>query len=962
MFNFDKIPQTQLRNTNGYVPPSIKNTFFLLRSHCNIHTRQCEIYIRDLAKESRRKNRTICYHLAWLIDNGFIHRQLRKKKNNPKENDRSLFTILRWDLPEIECSQATNRKIAVHTEFSCIHKETREYLKERKSKETNLTGEAILPTSKVGLSSLSEKETSTQREILSQPRAETPEGKLEFEALQTSELHPTYDERLPIKGEEPRASKPVVESKASIRAEEPEEPQSKAENATSTKSEERSEAELNLDGVPDILRPTAIMILKLSGRTQLKADELRLLKELGEKHTPNRIDREIDKRAEYFRANGRNMKSLTMYYIHKILIGQPATLNPDTVRARKKAARRDKKATKSTARTERVELETAEDASVGECEYVPDAPVAPKSAETSELLDSEMSLEEAQKVIADYQTEQKPQLELPTALLEMYGAIAEKMGEDETLSVNDYLKVCLPEYDADELQHIYDRSPAQMQIWVREAMLADKWCTKCTSPEHCRNRNCKRIVVSIRTRPDGTRYIHAETEVSFTCKHASQKPETNPVYTKYVDASGLTPSQSEHTFESYQCSTDELTVTKAKAIQAAQNGRNLILAGKAGTGKTHLAIAIALYTMKQGKQAYVKNVPDLIDEIRQARLEHRDEFGLMVKYKSVPLLVLDDLGKQINTEAAWTYLYQIIDYRYTHGLQTIVTTNAYKADGLKKKWNEGNVEPVVSRLLEKGDWVTIREAKNYRMTIRSRRLEEVKARKAEPKSLEAPVAEEPVLVHVEPELDNTVCAECAEVPEPFEPEAELPEDGGFTEYSADNWDETLREAEYTTNGWDETLREPDIADEGGSGLWLSRDEDGFISMGGSPAPEPEAEVAPERSKHYTEEDWYKELMPQEQIAVQMYYYEQARQSETSDSSEEKPAIEAEAAASTRMGNFALTDGDANSEHAESEDKAAVYQSPSKGIVIHVPLFDDGLDDEGDIDEHDLRLYGGLYSD
>ena len=45
-----------------------------------------------------------------------------------------------------------------------------------------------------------------------------------------------------------------------------------------------------------------------------------------------------------------------------------------------------------------------------------------------------------------------------------------------------------------------------------------------------------------------------------------------------------------------------------------------------------------------------------------------------MKYKGVQCLVLDDLGKQRNTEAAWDYLYQIINYRYENKLQTIVTT------------------------------------------------------------------------------------------------------------------------------------------------------------------------------------------------------------------------------------------------------------------------------------------------
>ncbi len=78
-------------------------------------------------------------------------------------------------------------------------------------------------------------------------------------------------------------------------------------------------------------------------------------------------------------------------------------------------------------------------------------------------------------------------------------------------------------------------------------------------------------------------------------------------------------------------------------------------------------------------------MPELLDEIKLANRNNTNPFGVMMKYKSVPCLVLNDLGKHCNTEAVWDYLYQIIDYRYQHGFQTIVTTNAYTPDELEAK-------------------------------------------------------------------------------------------------------------------------------------------------------------------------------------------------------------------------------------------------------------------------------------
>ena len=87
-----------------------------------------------------------------------------------------------------------------------------------------------------------------------------------------------------------------------------------------------------------------------------------------------------------------------------------------------------------------------------------------------------------------------------------------------------------------------------------------------------------------------------------------------------LKVSGPTESQTQQTFKAYDNggALPEIVIAKAKAILAAQSESILILAGKAGTGKTHLAIE----TMKHKRSALFRSVPELLDEIRERAKNH----------------------------------------------------------------------------------------------------------------------------------------------------------------------------------------------------------------------------------------------------------------------------------------------------------------------------------------------------
>ncbi len=106
-------------------------------------------------------------------------------------------------------------------------------------------------------------------------------------------------------------------------------------------------------------------------------------------------------------------------------------------------------------------------------------------------------------------------------------------------------------------------------------------------------------------------------------------------------------------------------------------GRNgLFIAGPKGTGKTHLAAAIANQLIHQGTPVICMTMIDLLERIKRTfAREGADEGAVLTLNKTVPLLVIDDMGKEPPTEWAVSTVYNIINGRYEAYLPTIVTTN-----------------------------------------------------------------------------------------------------------------------------------------------------------------------------------------------------------------------------------------------------------------------------------------------
>lgn len=107
----------------------------------------------------------------------------------------------------------------------------------------------------------------------------------------------------------------------------------------------------------------------------------------------------------------------------------------------------------------------------------------------------------------------------------------------------------------------------------------------------------------------------------------------------------------------------------------------LFLTGNYGTGKTHLAAAIANSALQEGISNIFQPVPDLLDWLRASYGSTSESYeSRFEQIRNTPLLILDDLGTQSSTPWAEEKLYQIMNYRYVHQLPTVITSNVSMHD------------------------------------------------------------------------------------------------------------------------------------------------------------------------------------------------------------------------------------------------------------------------------------------
>jgi DNA replication protein DnaC len=196
------------------------------------------------------------------------------------------------------------------------------------------------------------------------------------------------------------------------------------------------------------------------------------------------------------------------------------------------------------------------------------------------------------------------------------------------------------------------------------------------------------------------------------------------VPTRYID----------RTFDTFD---PQVSVSAARALAEArrfveeQRG-SLVLIGRPGCGKSHLAAAIChaewehesigyreatiieerkpladQHWPRQPQAPQWTNVPDLIGRLRGGDDDVKREARGYARFPGV--LVLDDLGREKVSEWTGEVLYVLVNTRYEERLRTVVTSNLSM-----EELSENGYGASLSRLAEDGSLLVLKSATDFR--------------------------------------------------------------------------------------------------------------------------------------------------------------------------------------------------------------------------------------------------------
>lgn len=106
-----------------------------------------------------------------------------------------------------------------------------------------------------------------------------------------------------------------------------------------------------------------------------------------------------------------------------------------------------------------------------------------------------------------------------------------------------------------------------------------------------------------------------------------------------------------------------------------ENTGNLLFLGGAGLGKTHLSLAIAGEVLQKNHSVVYGSIQNIINKLSSETFSYSGSTDVSDGVLGCDLLILDDLGSEMNTAFSQSCIYNIINTRIMRSLPTIISTN-----------------------------------------------------------------------------------------------------------------------------------------------------------------------------------------------------------------------------------------------------------------------------------------------
>src|SRR5262249_16485692 len=130
-------------------------------------------------------------------------------------------------------------------------------------------------------------------------------------------------------------------------------------------------------------------------------------------------------------------------------------------------------------------------------------------------------------------------------------------------------------------------------------------------------------------------------------------------------------------------------------------GRSLILHGKTGRGKTHLAVAIGYRAIQNGFETFCTTAAELVEDLSNASKKGRLQESLLT-HQRPHVLVIDEVGYLTYGPDAANVLFHVVNDRHLRKRPMIFTTNKPLSEWGKVLHDEDLAAAILDRVLERG--------------------------------------------------------------------------------------------------------------------------------------------------------------------------------------------------------------------------------------------------------------------